>query len=274
MPTSTQATPAVAVQRFSASEPGAWSNSYLLSDGREALLVDVSQLRSDAQKLADAVSASRKRLTKVWISHAHPDHFLQLDLIVNRFPEVEVLTTPNVLDDLKADGPWMFDLLTGKLGPERPGRLVEPTAIEATSLTLGTLEIEVVEFGPGEAKHHACLVLAHPQAIVASDLIYNGAHLYLQEHNLEGWLARLGELEQLAADRGLRTIYPGHGPAGGLSLIQGTREYLQAFARAVEAGNAVSARDAIMSQFPDHHVQQFLDVFSLPAYFPTPATPS
>jgi glyoxylase-like metal-dependent hydrolase (beta-lactamase superfamily II) len=271
MPTGIEA-PALAVQRFSASEPGAWSNSYLLSDGQEALLFDVFQLRSDAQKLADAVDASGKQLTKVWISHAHPDHFLQLDLIVERFPDVELLTTPNVLDDLKADGPWMFDLLKGKLGPEGPQRLIEPTAIEGSSLTLGTLEIEAVEFGPGEAKHHACLVLADRHAIVASDLIYNGAHLYLQEHNLEGWLARLGELEQLAADRGLRTIFPGHGTAGGLSLIQSTREYLEAFARAVETGNAVSARDAIMSQFPDHHVQQFLDVFSLPAYFPSPAS--
>ncbi len=94
MSTSTEAAPAVAVQRFSASEPGAWSNSYLLSDDHEALLFDVFQLRSDAKKLADAVDASGKRLTKVWISHAHPDHFLQLDLIVDHFPEVEVLTTP------------------------------------------------------------------------------------------------------------------------------------------------------------------------------------
>ena len=37
MSTSTQATPVAAVNRFSASETGAWSNSYLLSDGEEAL---------------------------------------------------------------------------------------------------------------------------------------------------------------------------------------------------------------------------------------------
>src|SRR5215471_12886807 len=97
MVTSTQATAAVAVRRFSASEPGAWSNSYLLSNGEEALLFDVFQLRSDAKRLAESVNASGKQLTKVWISHAHPDHFLQLDLILERFPEVEVLTTPNVL---------------------------------------------------------------------------------------------------------------------------------------------------------------------------------
>lgn len=269
MATNTQAIPAIAVSRYSASEPGAWSNSYLLSEGEDALLFDVFQLRRDAKKLADAVDTSGKKLTKVWISHAHPDHFLQLDLILDRFPEAEALTTPNVLEDLQADGPWMLKLLKGKLGPEAPERLVEPTAIESNDLRVGSLEVEIVEFGAGEAKHHACLVLADRRAIVASDLIYNGAHLYLQEHNLDGWLARLDDLEQLAAERGLKTIHPGHGPAGGLSLIQGTREYLHAFASAIETENVQSAREAILSRFPDHHVRQFLDVFSLPTYFPS-----
>jgi len=182
-----------------------------------------------------------------------------------------VLTTPNVLDDLRADGAWMFKLLKKKLGPEGPERLIEPSPVASDSLRLGARELEIVEFGPGEAKHHACLVLADRHAIVASDLVYNGAHLYLQEHNLEGWLGRLDELDQLVVQRGLRTIHPGHGPAGGLSLIEGTREYLQAFASAIGTENVDSAREAILSQFPDHHAQQFLDVFSLPAYFPPAA---
>ena len=268
MATSSQTTSTMTVERFSASEPGAWSNSYLLSDDGELLLFDVFQLRSDAEKLADSVEASGKKLTKVWISHAHPDHFLQLDVIVDRFPDAEVLSTPNVVNDLRADGPWMFDLLKGKLGGEGPQRLIEATAIDADSVELGGSSIGIVEFGAGEAKHHATLHLPDRRAIVASDLIYNGAHLYLQEHNLEGWLTRLDELDQLAAQRGIHTIHPGHGPAGGLSLIQGTREYVQAFANAVETGSPDAAREAITSQFPDHRVQQFLDMFSLPAYFP------
>jgi hypothetical protein len=51
-------------------------------------------------------------------------------------------------------------------------------------------------------------------------------------------------------------------------LIQATREYLNAFAYAVETGNADSAYQTITSRFPDHRVQQFLTAFSLPAYFP------
>jgi glyoxylase-like metal-dependent hydrolase (beta-lactamase superfamily II) len=115
----------LAVEHFSASDPGAWSNSYLISDGEDALLFDVFQLRSDARKLADCVEASGKRLRKVWISHAHPDHFLGLDVIVDRFPDADVLTTPNVVRDLEADGPWMFDLLKEKLGSEAAERLIE-----------------------------------------------------------------------------------------------------------------------------------------------------
>jgi glyoxylase-like metal-dependent hydrolase (beta-lactamase superfamily II) len=152
MATGSYAASRLAVARFSASEPGAWSNSYLINDGEHALLFDVFQLRSDAEQLAAAVEASGKKLDKVWVSHAHPDHFLQLDLIVDRFPGVQVLTTPNVLEDLKPDGPWMFDLLKGKLGPESAERLVEPTAIEGWTLPLGGSTLEVVEFGAGEAK--------------------------------------------------------------------------------------------------------------------------
>jgi glyoxylase-like metal-dependent hydrolase (beta-lactamase superfamily II) len=266
--TGTDSAARVRVERFSASDPGAWSNSYLLIDGDDALLFDVFQLRSDAERLADAVEGSGKRLGRVWISHAHPDHFLGVDVIIKRFPGVEVLTTPNVLEDLKADGPWMFDLLKEKLGPEAAERLIEPTPIDDWSLRLGGSIIEVVEFGAGECKHHACFHLADTRGFVAADLIYNGAHLYLQEHNLEGWLARLDEFERFVAEHGVQTIYPGHGPAGGLSLIEGTREYLEAFATAVETGTADSAQAALLARFPDHRVPQFLTVFSLPAYFP------
>lgn len=49
------ATPAVtespSIQSFTASEPGAWSNSYLISGRSEAILFDVFMLRSDAKQL-------------------------------------------------------------------------------------------------------------------------------------------------------------------------------------------------------------------------------
>ena len=73
------AEPKFSVTPFTSREAGAWSNSYLVTGGNEALLFDVVQLRIEAGKLADMIAQSGKTLRTVLISHAHPDHFLGSD---------------------------------------------------------------------------------------------------------------------------------------------------------------------------------------------------
>lgn len=264
----TQIHTGVGVERHPASEAGGWSNQYLLTGDGDALLYDVPQLRSDALKLADAVETSQSTLRYVWISHAHPDHFLGLDVIADRFPDAEIVSTENVVADLQRDGPWMFDLVKTKLGPEAAERLVEPAVYRDDWITLGDSTLNVVEFGPGEAKHHACLHLPDNGAFITSDIVYHGAHLYLQEHNAEGWRARLDELERYLVEHRVETIHPGHGPAGDRSLLAVTRAYLDAFASAVELGDADRAAAELLARYPEYHAPQFLTMFSLPAYLP------
>lgn len=38
------------------------------------------------------------------ISHAHPDHFMGLDMITERFPKAQAVSTQNVVTDIKTDG--------------------------------------------------------------------------------------------------------------------------------------------------------------------------
>jgi glyoxylase-like metal-dependent hydrolase (beta-lactamase superfamily II) len=101
------------------SEAGARSNAYLLDDGRDLVLFDVPMLQSDARVLAEAIDRTGRRLTTVFIWHAHPDHFLASDLIADRFPAARFVSAPNVVADIEADGPRMLRMLQGRLGPER-----------------------------------------------------------------------------------------------------------------------------------------------------------
>src|SRR5580704_5534656 len=87
----------LSIQQFTSSEAGAWSNSYLISGKSEAILFDVFMLRSDARQIADGIAKSGKTLKSVMISHAHPDHFMGLDVITERFPEAQVVSTQNVV---------------------------------------------------------------------------------------------------------------------------------------------------------------------------------
>jgi glyoxylase-like metal-dependent hydrolase (beta-lactamase superfamily II) len=257
----------VSIQPFTSAEAGAWSNAYVISGNKEAILFDVVMLRSDAMKLADQIAQSGKSLRRVFVSHAHPDHFMGLDVIAERFPQARIMATKDVVEDIKKDGPWMFSLLQEKFGPEGPRRLVIPEVLSEHEILIEDTPIEIVEFGEGESRHIATFFIPSQGALLAADLIYHQAHCYLQEKHLEGWLARLSELEDFSRCR-VTTIYPGHGPSGDLSLIDHTRAYLQNFSAALERGSAESVEAKMLERYPHHHARQFLTVFTLPAYFP------
>ena len=260
-------TTSLSIQPFTSSEAGAWSNSYLITSESEAILFDVFMLHSDAAQIADGITKSGKALKSVMISHAHPDHFMGLDVIRERFPEAQVVSTQNVVTDIGTDGPWMFSMLQKKLGRDGPQRLVVPEVLAEPVLTIEGVKLEVVEFGEGESKHTAAVYIPGLKSLLSADLVYNQAHLYLQERHLESWLARLNELETFAKDR-VATIHPGHGKAAGLELIGQTRSYLHDFAEAIESGDAKTAEQQVLAKYPEYHVRQFLTAFSIPAYFP------
>jgi glyoxylase-like metal-dependent hydrolase (beta-lactamase superfamily II) len=267
MPVTSAVSPSLSIHSFTSSEPGAWSNSYLISGYSEAILFDVFMLHSDAKQIGDGIAQSGKTLKTVMVSHAHPDHFMGLDVITERFPKARIVSTQNVVTDIQTDGPWMFSMLRDKLGPEGPTRLVIPEPVAGPDLTIEGVKLEVVEFGEGESKHMTAVYIPTLKALLSADLVYNQAHLYLQERHLDSWLARLDELEAYANNR-VTTIHPGHGKAGGLELIRQTRAYLHDFADAVRSGNAKNVEQAMLGKYSNYHVKQFLTPFSIPAYFP------
>ena len=267
MPITNAASTSLSIQSFTSSEPGAWSNSYLIAGKSEAILFDVSMLASDAKQIADGIAKSGRTLKTVMISHAHPDHFMGLDVIADGFSKAKIASTQEVVTDVETDGPWMFSMLRDKLGSDGPMRLVIPAPLVESDLTIDGVKLEVVEFDEGESKHMAAIYIPTLKALLSADLVYNQAHLYLQEKRIDSWLARLDELEMYAINR-VATIYPGHGRAAGLELISQTRAYLHDFAEAVKIGSAKNVEDAMLEKFPNYHVKQFLTAFSIPAYFP------
>src|SRR5215472_5522162 len=139
-------TETLSVRRFTSSEAGAWSNSYLISGDSDAILFDVFMVSAEAAEVAREIEETGKTLRTVVISHAHPDHFMGLDAIVDRFPSVRVVSTANVVRDIQQDGPWMMSMLQGKLGPAGPKRLVIPEPLGESVLRLDRSELEVLEF--------------------------------------------------------------------------------------------------------------------------------
>jgi hypothetical protein len=60
MPVTNAVSTSLSIQSFTSSEPGAWSNSYLISGDSEAILFDVFMLHSDAKQIADGIGKVRE----------------------------------------------------------------------------------------------------------------------------------------------------------------------------------------------------------------------
>ena len=81
MPVKNHKAESLSIQPFTSSEAGAWSNSYLISGDRRPSFTTFFQLHGEATRLAEMIRQSGKTLKTVFISHAHPDHFMGLDVI-------------------------------------------------------------------------------------------------------------------------------------------------------------------------------------------------
>jgi glyoxylase-like metal-dependent hydrolase (beta-lactamase superfamily II) len=71
------------------------SNSTLFYGERDAILIDASQLLSDAHKMVAEIILMRKNLTHVYVSHFHPDHHFGLSVLQNAFPSAIIVALPS-----------------------------------------------------------------------------------------------------------------------------------------------------------------------------------
>src|SRR6201993_2892867 len=73
----------------------------LIYGERDAVLVDTFLSDAQTADLADWIAATGKRLTTIYITHGHPDHFFGLKLLRDRFPEARAIALPRVVESMQ-----------------------------------------------------------------------------------------------------------------------------------------------------------------------------
>src|SRR5688572_9697394 len=77
------------VEVITASPEGFLVTSTLVTGNESAVLIDAQFTLADAKKVADAVKATNKQLTTVYVTHWHPDHYFGFPAIREAFPEAK-----------------------------------------------------------------------------------------------------------------------------------------------------------------------------------------
>jgi glyoxylase-like metal-dependent hydrolase (beta-lactamase superfamily II) len=227
----------------------------LIYGEQEALLVDTFLSDAQSAELADWIADTGKRLSTIYITHGHPDHFFGLKLLRDRFPSARALALPQVVETMqRALAPESVENWKRRFPGQIPDRLTIAETLDGGTLSLEGNAINAVDIGHTDTDHTTCLHVPSIGLVVAGDAIYNGTHPYLVEsgeRDLEAWLAAIDKIEALNP----RAVVVGHGPLdpdNSPRHIQETRRYIQDFIRLRDqTATAQELYDRMLALYPD-----------------------
>jgi glyoxylase-like metal-dependent hydrolase (beta-lactamase superfamily II) len=232
------------------------ANTATLIYGRtDALLVDAFLSDAQTAELADWIAATGKRLSTIYITHAHPDHFFGLKLLRDRFPGARAIAAPQVVDAMRtALAPESVENWRRRFPGLVPASLVPAERLEGNEFDLEGNRIVVVDIGHTDTDNTTCLHVPLIGLVIAGDAIYNGTHPYLAESDGQGlldWLDAIDKIEALKP----QAVVVGHGPLdpdNSPRHIRETRSYIQDFVRVdAEAKTARDLYDRMLALYPD-----------------------
>ena len=253
-PTLAQDAPPLRVEVLRTSAGSLHSNSALIMGEREAVLVDPPFTKADAHRVAAMVLDSGKRLTTIFVTHDHPDHFFSMDVLEEAFPEAEIVAHPTVVEDIWRSLPLKvirWSPMLADNGPAYPGA---PHAMTSDTIMLEGHELKVL--GPmwGDHVHSTALWAPDIKALFPGDLVYNGMYLWLGEHEPQDIVAWGQSLETLAALEP-EIVVAGHARPGlpnDISGIEFSRDYIAQWPGLVAASSdAADMQDRVRAAFPE-----------------------
>lgn len=224
-----------------------WSpmSSTLIAGAEEAILVDTTVTLDQVDALAEWVRRFGKRITGVYITHGHQDHWIGLARLQEHFPGARGIATPEVVQRARfeATDPGLSAYWKASFPGELPQAPVLPEPLDGAEFELEGNVLRAVSVGWGDTEHSTVLHVPSAAAVIGGDVVYNGVHMLTaetDEKTREAWVASLDAIAAMNPE----IVVAGHKSVGAPDLpesIGASQRYLRDFSRIVNEGGTVEA---------------------------------
>jgi glyoxylase-like metal-dependent hydrolase (beta-lactamase superfamily II) len=232
------------------------TTSTLVFGASEAVLIDAQHIRPDVTALGDLIERTGRRLTTIYVTHGHADHWYGAGELVARFPGARLVATPPVVEYIHQAADVEAQQWAAMFGD----RVVKPTAVpEALNgliLELEGYELRIVEVGQGDIRPSTVVHIPAIEAVVAGDVVYNQIHAMLGlsgPREWERWIQSVDAVEKLSP----QMIVCGHKKPESSDrevdrMLDETRTYISDFAEGAQSLNSAEELIGLMkSKYPD-----------------------
>jgi glyoxylase-like metal-dependent hydrolase (beta-lactamase superfamily II) len=229
--------------------------STLIYGSEDAVVTDPAFTTDQARALGDWVEGKGRNLTDIFITHGHGDHWFAAGVLAERF-DARVIATAGSIAQMHANvaaRPLLWDKVYLGIPPSP----VTAVTVPENRLTVEGHDLVMVEVGHADTDDNSVLHVPDLGLVVAGDVIYNGAHMYLGESVLVGgfgpWRDAIDKVEALSP----RHIVCGHQnkqlddhPE---RTIAETRQYLDDAEELLQTQTtAVDFFNAMIEKYPNH----------------------
>ena len=204
-------------------------SSTLILGEHDTVLVDPPFTTDQVRSIGDWIEGTGKRLTHIYATHGHGDHWFGTDQLLQRFPGAVSYATAGTIAKMHEQATegraQMWDV-------DFPG-LIPPSPVVYRPVPAGGFELEghtlvPVEVGHTDTDDTTVLHVPSIGLVVGGDVVYNGVHQYLLESGDGGLRSWLHALTMVAALQP-RAVVAGHmnkDLPDHPGIIDQTRDYL------------------------------------------------
>ncbi len=233
------AQPKLQLRVFTSSPGGLWVNSTLVYGEKDAILIDPQFLMSEAHRVVAGILESKKNLTTVYVTHAHPDHYFGLAVLKQAFPDARIVALPATVAGIKAG----WDASYKTWASEHPGNVpaagaIIPEELRGKTLLLEGEKLEITGGLMGDAPGNTMVWIPSLRAAIGGDILFADVHFNVPRKR-EEWMKALDRIAGLKP----AIVIPGHQKVDArqdLSILDFMKGYMRDFDAALGASKSAA----------------------------------
>lgn len=224
------------VSVYNASENSFGVASVIVSGKTDAVLIDAQFTLAEAEKVAQEIKNSGKKLTTIFVSHGDPDFYFGLEVFKKYFPDVTAYTSPATVEHIKASAQKKLDVWGERLGKNITSNVVLPQVLKGSTIDLEGKKLEII--GLEEFPDKTFLWIPSIKAVVGGINVFGTSfHLWMADAQTtearKNWVSVLDKIEALHPE----IVIPAHANAQSpfdISAVKHTKNYIQFYEEALK----------------------------------------